>query len=226
MVQSEGQTAEAARAALWLVDDGGLLTPARAEALSVEQRPYVRTSPTTAPVLSAAWVEAVRPTVLIGVSGQFGLFSSALLRAVAATTSRPIVFALSNPDDHAECDAASAYAATDGRAIFASGGPSRPVGVQHAPAQVNNALVFPGLAAGARAARARQVTDAMLLAAARALADRVTDTDRNVGRVLPPLEDLPAITAAIAGAVAAAAAAATVEGGVGASLPSGHRDEL
>jgi malate dehydrogenase (oxaloacetate-decarboxylating)(NADP+) len=219
MVQVESQTADAARAALWLVDDGGLLTPARAAGLSPEQRPYVRVSPTAAPVLSAAWVEAVRPTVLIGVSGQHGLFSSPVLRAVAAATSRPIVFALSNPDDHAECDAASAYAATDGRAVFASGGPSPRVGTHHHPAQVNNALAFPGLAAGARAAGVRYVTDAMLLAAARALADRVTDADRAVGRVLPPLEDLPAVTASIAAAVAAAATTST-------ATPRADRDEL
>jgi len=90
---------------------------------------------------------------------------------------RPIVFALSNPTSKSECTAAQAYAWSDGRALFACGSPFDPVtlaGQTHVPRQGNNSYIFPGVGLGAIAVRAQRITDATFLAAARALAQQVT----------------------------------------------------
>ena len=236
---TEGLDATAARARLWLADERGILAgPARK--VAPEQAPFVHADMPTGAAAAAGsaatddgrltaaglvqLVHHIRPTVVIGVSGQGGLFSTGVLDAAATVSHRPIIMALSNPSDYAECTAATAYAATDARAIFASGGASEPVRLhlgpsiggpstyadmrsdRREPAQVNNVLAFPGIVAGVH--RAGNVTgtvaDVALVAAAQALAALVTDADRAVGRILPPVHDLPAISAYIALAVAAA----------------------
>ena len=183
MTTSEGRTPEDARRTLWLVDATGLITTARSPSeLPKELQPYAQQDGGTAvPATLLDIVRRVRPTVLIGVSGQGQLFTPAILAAMADSAPRPVVFALSNPADHAECDAATAYAATGGRAIFASGGASAALaiatppaptaegvwdayadmaGTVRSPAQVNNAFIFPGVVQGTLAAGARRVTDA------------------------------------------------------------------
>src|SRR6187200_3534245 len=69
-------------------------------------------------------VRNFRPTILIGTSGTAGLFTEAVVRAIATFNERPIVFALSNPTSKSECTAEQAIRWSDGRAIVATGGPS------------------------------------------------------------------------------------------------------
>jgi malate dehydrogenase (oxaloacetate-decarboxylating)(NADP+) len=138
---------------------------------------------------------------LIGTTGKAGAFSHAILQAAAKINKRPIVFALSNPTSVAECTAQEAYEHTDGRAVFASGSPFDPVtvgGKTFAPAQGNNAYIFPGVGLGVIASASRLVSDQMFLAAARALADQVSTTDLDAGRVYPRLNDIRKVSAAIA----------------------------
>jgi malate dehydrogenase (oxaloacetate-decarboxylating)(NADP+) len=154
--------------------------------------------------LSAA-VEALRPTALIGASGQPGTFNQAVLQAMAQWNDRPIVFALSNPTSKAECTAEQAYTWTQGRGIFASGSPFAPVTLgdrRYVPGQCNNAYVFPGIGLGVVACGARRVTDEMFFATARALADQVSEEDLALGRIYPPLGSIRDVSAAIAVAVA------------------------
>jgi malate dehydrogenase (oxaloacetate-decarboxylating)(NADP+) len=121
---------------------------------------------------------------------------------------RPIVFALSNPTSKAECTAEQAYTWTDGRAIFASGSPFDPVtvaGRTHTPGQGNNAFVFPGVGLGLLLSGASRVTDEMFLAAAGALADRVSAIDLQQGRVFPSAARMREVAVAVSIAVAAIA---------------------
>ncbi len=198
----EGLSEEEARGRCWLVDSGGLVVKSRT-GLAGHKRPYAHDHPPL-PDLPAA-VEALRPTALIGVSGQPGTFTRPVLEAIARLNERPIVFALSNPTSRAECTAEQAYSWTAGRAIFASGSPFAPVtfdGKTFVPGQGNNAYIFPGVGLGVVACGARLVTDEMFFAAARALAAQVSEGDRARGLIYPPLTEIRTVSAAIAVAVA------------------------
>ena len=94
---------------------------------------------------------------------------------------------------------------TDGRALVATGSPFPAVtdGVRTIPiAQCNNVYIFPAIGLALAACGARRVSDAMLLAAARALAEKSPALkDRNAS-LLPSLRDLRAVARHIAAAVA------------------------
>ena len=150
-------------------------------------------------------VEKLKPTAIIGVSGQAGKFSKEVLKRMALYNRRPIIFALSNPTSKSECTAEEAYTWTEGRAIFASGSPFAPVVMQGktlVPGQGNNAYIFPGLGLGVISGKARRIPDEMFLAAARALAGEVTDEDFDTGRIYPPLKRIREVSIRIAVAVA------------------------
>jgi malate dehydrogenase (oxaloacetate-decarboxylating)(NADP+) len=150
-------------------------------------------------------VDALRPTAIVGVSGQPQTFTQPVLEKMAALNERPIVFALSNPTSKSECTAEQAYRWTGGRAVFASGSPFDPVeigGRRLVPGQGNNAYIFPGVGLGAIASRARTIEDEMFLAAARALAREVGEGDLDQGRIYPSLTRVREVSATIATAVA------------------------
>ncbi|MEV6835306.1 NAD-dependent malic enzyme [Streptomyces sp. NPDC051133] len=221
---AEGLSEADATARFWCVDRYGLLTTDQGDELRDFQRPYARPADDT-----AGWrrddslpgipldevVRRVRPTILIGTSGQSGAFTEDIVRELARHTERPIILPMSNPTDLAEATPADLFAWTDGRALVATGSPFAPVerdGTAYEIGQANNALVFPGLGLGAIVARASRVTDGMLRAAADAVARRTDDSDvaRLGAPVLPPIRDLRGTSEAVAVAVARTA----VEDGV------------
>ena len=198
----EGLSEEEARGRCWLVDSGGLVVQDRA-GLAGHKLPYAHAHAPLSDFLSA--VEALKPTAIIGVSGQHGAFTQPVLAAMARLNEQPIIFALSNPTSKAECTAEQAYSWTEGRAIFASGSPFAPVtleGKTYVPGQGNNAYIFPGVGLGAIACGARLVTDEMFFAAARALAEQVSESDLARGLIYPPLTEIREVSAGIAVAVA------------------------
>ena len=198
----EGVSPATARRQCWFVDSRGLVVASRDD-LAAYKLPYAHEHPFLPDFLTA--VRTLKPTIIIGASGQPGLFNEAVLTEMAALNERPIIFSLSNPTSKSECTAEQAYRHTDGRAIFASGSPFAPVtwqGQTLAPAQGNNAYVFPGVGLGVLVSGARLVTDSMFMAAARTLAALTTPADLAEGRILPALSRIREVSAHIAVAVA------------------------
>jgi malate dehydrogenase (oxaloacetate-decarboxylating) len=150
-------------------------------------------------------IERAHPTILIGVSGQPHAFAAEAILAMARHAERPIIFPLSNPTSRVEATPAELIAWTDGRALVATGSPFDDVaygGRRHSIAQCNNSYVFPGIGLGVHAVRARRVSDAMFMAAARALADTAPARRDPAGALLPPLSDSRRVARTIAMAVA------------------------
>ena len=197
-----GLTQAEARARCWLMDSRGLVVEGR-PGLAAHKQSFAQAHAPIGDLLSA--VEAIRPTALIGASGAPGAFTGPVLAAMGRHNERPVIFALSNPTSKAECTAEQVHLATRGRAIFASGSPFPPVTVEGRTCftgQANNSFVFPGLGLGVLTAGARRVTDAMLFAAADALAGQVSVDDLDAGRVFPPVSRMREVAAAVATAVA------------------------
>ena len=190
--------------------DGGLGEHAVAGERAVPAGHARPAGPGVADSISLAEVVArVHPTVLIGTSTTAGAFSEAVVRDMAAHAERPVVLPMSNPTALSEAAPADLIRWTDGRALVATGSPFGAVdhgGIRYEIGQANNALIFPGLGLGVIAARARRVTDGMLLAAARAVADLV-DISTPGAPLLPPVADLRETSVVVAAAVARAAEA-------------------
>jgi malate dehydrogenase (oxaloacetate-decarboxylating) len=184
----DGLTEQEARSRFWIVNRGGLLHERRSD-LTAEQRVYAR-SDNPGSTLGDV-IHNVDATVLIGLSTVANAFTEPMVREMARKTKRPIILPLSNPTERSEAVPDDLMKWTDGRALIATGSPFPKV------AQCNNVYIFPAIGLGAVASRARRVTDGMLLAAARALAENSPGDP-----LLPPRNDLRVVTAKIAFAVA------------------------
>ena len=197
-LKEEGLTEEEARKHCWFVDSRGLVCSER-DKLAAHKLPYAHEHEYIDNLLDA--VHALKPTVLLGLSGQPQTFTQDVIEAMAEYNERPVIFALSNPTSMAECTAEQAYTWSEGRAIFASGSPFDPVDYNNqtfVPGQGNNAYIFPGVGLGVIVSQSRIVTDEMFLAAAHSLADQVKDSDIERGRVYPPLSAIREVSARIA----------------------------
>lgn len=209
---ADGLSETDAQSHCWLVDSHGLVVTSRTD-LAEHKRPYAHDHTPVADLLAA--VETLKPTALIGCSGQPQTFTEQVVRAMARINRRPVIFALSNPTSKAECTAEQAYTWSDGRAIFASGSPFPPVtlnGITHVSGQGNNSYVFPGVGLGVIASAAAHVTDEMFFAAARTLASLVTEDDITKGSVYPNLQRIREVSSKIAAAVAEVAFARGLAG--------------
>ena len=201
-MMEEGLSLSEARANCWFVDSKGLVVKSRTD-LAEHKKPYAHDFPFHQDLLSA--VEALKPTAIIGVSGQPRTFTPAIIEAMARINERPIIFALSNPTSKAECTSEEAYRHTKGHAIFASGSPFPAVtmdGRTFVPGQANNAYIFPGVGLGVIASEASRVTDEMFTAAAKTLVAQVTEEDLQTGCLFPSLNRIREVSANIALAVA------------------------
>lgn len=202
---AQGMDRARARQRCWLVDSHGLVVKQRS-GLAAHKLPYAHDHAPADTLLDA--VKSLRPTAIVGVAAVGGAFTEEVVRTMAALNKRPMVFALSNPTSKSECTAAQAYRWSEGRALFACGSPFDPVsigGKSFVPRQGNNSYIFPGVGLGVIVSRAGRVTDEMFMAAARTLAERVTQQDLDQGSLYPPLGNIREVSAHIAAAVAAVA---------------------
>lgn len=192
-----------ARKKIWMVDSKGLVVKSRWESLQHFKKNFAHEHEGCKDLLSA--VKSVKPTILIGTSGQSRTFTKEVIETLATINEKPVIFALSNPTSQSECTAEEAYKWTEGRAIFASGSPFDPVtldGKTYTPGQGNNAYIFPGTGHGVIISGAIRMHDDMLLAAAEALAAQVTKEHLAKGLIYPPFQNIRKISANIAAAVA------------------------
>lgn len=203
----QGMAPAEAKRHFYLVDVQGLLF-ADTPNLTPEQREFTRQRAEFANAAELtdllAVVKAVQPTVMIGTSKQPGAFSEAVVKEMAAHVARPIIFPISNPTKLIEAMPADLLKWTAGRALVAAGIPVPDVtlnGQTYRIGQANNALVYPGVGFGAIAVKAKRINEAMLAAAAHALAD-IVDVNQAGAAVLPPVAQLPAFTAKVAEVVA------------------------
>ena len=201
-LEAEGMSHDEAKRKCWLVDSKGLVVKSR-DNLQDHKLTYAHDHKIVSSLISA--METLKPTILIGVSGQPQTFTQPIVEAMGKINKQPVIFALSNPTSKAECTAEQAYSWTNGRAIFASGSPFDPVtlnGKTYVPGQGNNAYVFPGVGLGIIESGARHVTNEMFFAAAKALAKEVSEDDLAKGSVYPPLPQIRDVSAVIASVVA------------------------
>jgi malate dehydrogenase (oxaloacetate-decarboxylating) len=212
----EGLSKEDAAKRFWCVDRQGLLTSDMTAALRGHQAAYGRPAAESKgwkrdgignSISLAEVVRRVKPTMLIGASTASGSFTKEIVKEMAAHTERPIIFALSSPPARAEANPADLIAWTDGRALIATGSPFAPVtykGLTYVVAQVNNAMLYPGLVLGAIVSRARRISEGMFAAAANAVSSLVTVRQPGAS-LLPHIDDLRSVSVTVAVAVAEAA---------------------
>jgi malate dehydrogenase (oxaloacetate-decarboxylating) len=150
-------------------------------------------------------VANAQPTVLIGTSGQAHAFAEPIVRAMAAQVARPIIFVLSNPTARSEATPDDLLAWTEGRAVIGTGSPFPPIRRNGRLVQIdqtNNAYIYPGVGLGTITVQARQISDGMFIAAARALAEASPARLDSEANLLPPISELGAVSQRVALAVA------------------------
>jgi len=171
-------------------------------------------------------INKVDATVLIGLSTVKGIFSEPIVRNMAGKTERPIIFPLSNPTSRSEAEPADLLAWTEGRALVATGSPFPPVkygGKSIEIAQCNNVFIFPAVGLGLLVAKARRVTDKMMLAGAKALGDQSPALRNPAASLLPSVRTIREVALEIAYGVALKA---QEEGLASARAPEALRQEL
>ena len=209
-MHDKGIPKEEARNRFYAIDRYGLITE-KGKDVRPEQLPYARKEQEVRgwrqPNGEITLLDVIRnakPSVLIGVSGQAAAFTEEAVREMARNTVRPIIFPLSNPTARSEATPQDLLDWTEGRALIGTGSPFEPVtiwGKKVRIDQTNNSYIFPGLALGIIASRAKRVTDAMIMAAAKELARLVPTQKDKKASLLPSLADSRQISRSIALAV-------------------------
>jgi malate dehydrogenase (oxaloacetate-decarboxylating)(NADP+) len=184
-MQQRGLAQDAARSRISMFDINGLVEPSRT-GLSDAQQVYAHKAAPSKDLVQT--IETLKPTVLIGVSTQGGAFNQRVVETMSRLNPRPIIFALSNPTDKAECTAEQAYTWSKGQALYAAGVQFPDVtvgGTTFHPGQANNFYIFPAIGLATYVARPRRISDECFIAAAEASADQVGPDLRAKGMLFP-----------------------------------------
>ena len=210
-MMDDGLTEQETRARIYMVDRYGLLTDNMPGLL-----PFQQNLAQPAGLLGEWQIESgtisllnvvqnAKPTILIGVSGQPGLFSQELIQELVKNTSQPVVLPLSNPTSRVEGRPIDILNWTEGKALVATGSPFSPVTLNeqvYPVAQCNNSYIFPGIGLAVLAVKARLITDNMLMASSKALAEQSPRAKTGQGPLLPELKNIREVSWVIARAVA------------------------
>jgi len=197
-----------ARRSCWFIDSKGLVTSARRD-LQAHKQAFAHefdgsggSGGKPGPVYLMEAIRRLRPTALIGVSTQAGSFTREAIMLMSEINKRPIIFPLSNPTSKAECTFEEAMRFSEGRVLFASGSPFGEVdGV--APAQSNNAYIFPAVGYAASLCRAKEITDETFLIAAKALSEMAPSAQLARGELFPKFDTIRDVSKRLIGQVAA-----------------------
>ncbi|KAL9429846.1 hypothetical protein AB3S75_025270 [Citrus x aurantiifolia] len=202
---------DSARSQFWVVDAKGLITEDR-ENIDPDAKPFARKVNEIS--RQGLWegaslvevVQQVKPDVLLGLSAVGGLFSKEVLEAMRGSTStRPAIFAMSNPTNNAECTPEEAFSIVGDNIIFASGSPFKDVDLGNGHIghcnQGNNMYLFPGVGLGTLLSGSRIISDGMLQAAAECLAEYMTEEEVLKGKIYPSISSIRNITKEVAAAV-------------------------
>lgn len=201
-----GLSDDEARKRIWLVDINGLVTDDMDDLPDYQQvyaRPAKDVSSWKRHDGKIGLLETVRqaePTILIGTSTDHGAFTQDVVEAMSNAVDRPIILPLSNPTKRIEAMPQDVIPWSKGKALVATGIPITPFdydGVTYTIGEANNALLYPGLGLGTLVSGATRVTDGMLLAAGKAVADQVDPSEPGAA-LLPPVENLRASSATVA----------------------------
>ena len=198
----KGYSKEEARSRCWFVDSKGLVVSSRKN-LSRDKLPFAHEYYEKKDLSDI--IKAIRPTALIGISGQANAFSKNILELMKDINDYPLVFALSNPTSSSECTAEDAYKWTRGKCLFASGSPFDSVEIEgktFIPGQGNNAYIFPGVGLGIILSQAEVISDDLFLAAAETLSDLVSNEELSSGQLYPSIKDIKKVSKEIAITVA------------------------
>lgn len=215
-MMDEGLSDHEARSRIFMVDRFGLMTDQQPNLLDFQQKLATPTSAISDWEYTGEYVglldvvKNAKPSILIGVSGQAGLFSEEVIKTLAKYYKHPIVLPLSNPTSQVEAQPKDIIEWTDGAAIVATGSPFAPVyyhGKAYSIAQCNNSYIFPGIGLGVIACGATHISDSMLMAASTALADCSPRLKNPAADLLPNINDIQQVSKFIAFKVAKAAMA-------------------
>ena len=208
----EGLSEPEARSRFFMVDRPGLLhdgisglLPFQQKLLQPHERVKAWASDAGGEISLLDVIQQAKPTILVGVSAQPGLFTEEIVRAMASYAERPMIFPMSNPTSRAEAVPEDLIRWTDGKALIATGSPFDPVdynGSVYPIAQSNNSYIFPGMGLGILAVKARRVSDDMFMAASIALSKCSPALADPRAALLPSLEDIREVSYKIALAVA------------------------
>ena len=182
---AQGVPLKEAQARIYMFDINGLLESTRNDLVDF-QKPYAHQHAPTRDFVAA--IESIKPTTIIGVSTIGGAFNQKVVESMARINERPVILALSNPTEHAECTPEQAYTWSKGKAIYAAGVQFEPVrydGKTLLPGQANNFYIFPAVGMAIFATQAKRVTDEMFIEAGQAVADQVPSDLLKQGLLYP-----------------------------------------
>ena len=208
---SEGISEAQARSQVFMVDRFGLLTDGMSDLRDFQEKLTQTSSAIASWSIDgdyASLAEVMRggkPDILIGVSGQAGLFTQEVIQSMKQYCDLPIIFPLSNPIRQVEATPTQVIEWTDGNVIIATGSPFDPVeykGKTFPVAQCNNSYIFPGIGLGVVSANINLITDDMLMVASETLAQASPLANNGQGELLPPLTEISTLSKKIAFAVA------------------------
>jgi malate dehydrogenase (oxaloacetate-decarboxylating)(NADP+) len=182
---AQGVALNEAQARIHMFDINGLLESTRTDLVDF-QKPYAHQHAPTRDFVAA--IESIKPTTIIGVSTVGGAFNQKVVESMSLINERPVILALSNPTEHAECTPEQAYTWSKGKAIYAAGVQFEPVrygGKTFLPGQANNFYIFPAVGMAIFATQAKRVTDEMFIEAGQAVADLVPSDLLKQGLLYP-----------------------------------------